>query len=162
AKRNTEECKLTSHISGCECKPDGRSQPGMDLSGWGKVAVSGSNPQTSAAVAARSELYFSKRAITIGITRLISDRVLAANSARNVAPDSLQIIERIWKVRTPSAQSCDLPQHARISVTIGFVIDTDGVDRCTRPLCNLEHITHPGDGGSRYPLHHSAPRAPSG
>ena len=71
---------------------------------------------------------------------MISDRVLAANPAGNVAPDSLEIIERTWKVRTPSAQFGYLPENARISVTIGIVIDADSVDRCTRPLCNLKHI----------------------
>jgi hypothetical protein len=54
-----------------------------------------------------------------------------ANSAGNVVPNLLQIIEGIWKVRMPSTQFRDLSKNARISVEIGIVINANGVDRRT-------------------------------
>src|SRR4029077_11157508 len=52
----------------------------------------------------------------------------------------------------PSAQFRDLPKHARISVEISIVIDTDGVDRCTRPSCNLKHIVQTAVAGVVPPI----------
>ena len=60
---------------------------------------------------------------------MISNRVLMANPAGNVAPNLLQIIQGMWKVRMPSTQFRDLSKNARILVEISIVINANSVDR---------------------------------
>ena len=79
-------------------------------------------------------------AITDGIAGVISNCVLVTDLAGDVAPDSIQVAERIRKIRAPSAQFRNPPEHPWIPVRIAFIIDPDSIDGRPCPLGKFNHF----------------------